>query len=267
MQKTKKNKKILGMSMVSVMIASAIMGGLGLVMMQYVETASKNSKYTRALSELEVLHNSFLSLLKNPASCQASFKGKEIGKEYAEGSYNEVAGQMVWVGKKVLARIIHDKDGKELIDPQWEANSKGAKIKLVKIKIYSPISPIAPPPKAPKPEKTPTDNGWVTTVAFFYEMYKPAPGAKETMMGSSDQVRYVSMVFNNFKFLTLAKGRSNCSGEFYYYRDAETYSNSGICVNNNGDLKATCGNTDSTTEYGVCYDTSLSKNPIITCTL
>lgn len=247
MQRLNKFQSRSGMTLVEIVITLGILGGIGLIAMRYVENASKHSRYLKAKSELEVIHNSYVALLRNPDSCVQTFYGKFIGQSY-------------------LPSILSKANDPENKWAKQSVNPENGKIVLKSIQIYSPTDTTLPL-QAPKPEATATENGWVTTVAFHYEMYKSTSDeGNMSMAGSEDQVRYISMTFDNFKLLSMQNGKNNCKGANYYYKGADNYGTVG-CFDASG-VETSCPAQFNAAilEYGACYNTSIS-NPILKCSV
>ncbi len=286
MQKLNKTKYNSGDGLVLALITAAVLGGIGFAMLEYTENSNRHSKYIRAKAELDVFHNSILALLKNPASCQASFKNRLIGdKPILLGHYEYVDGiGMVYSGEKVLKKANYGSDGLPEVDDTWEINNKDSKIQLTKIVIYNPKTPVKDlPPQAPRPptpankgENWVTEDGWVTTVAFHYEMYKPIGNAKPAMSGPSDQVRYVTMIFDNFVFSLVTNGATDCSSSSdtweFIYKNGQTYGTSyiktldqDVCFDDSfGPVACKAPFDVSVIEYGICYNATMNQ-PILKC--
>ena len=69
----------LGMSMVEIMVAAGLLGGLSLGVMRLMENSTKAAKTIEAKDEISMLTNQINDVLKNPNNCEATFGSKKEG--------------------------------------------------------------------------------------------------------------------------------------------------------------------------------------------
>jgi hypothetical protein len=78
----KKNKFLgteFGMSMVEIMVAAGLLGGVSLGVMRLMENSTKAAKTIEAKDEISMLTNQINDVLKNPNNCEATFGSKKEG--------------------------------------------------------------------------------------------------------------------------------------------------------------------------------------------
>lgn len=255
-----------GMGLVGILFTAAVVGAIGFTMLQYMENSNRVSKYNKAKAELDVVHRSYLALLRNPDSCMLTFKNKAIG-----GSGISIDLE---ADPKSLKRATTDVNGNLTEDTTWEANAPTKvgeellppKIKLIKIVVYNPYDanlPLLAPKPPSKDEDIFTSEGWVTTVAFHYEMYKPQEGKKNMMAGPYNQVKFAMMIFDNFKYDSIRDSNQFCNSNnkgvsAWIFKDARTSNHYSHCFDDSLNAVA-CSSTEGSL-YGNCYDAKLANS-------
>lgn len=68
-----------GFTLVEIMIAVGVLGGLTLVLMQVMKSQTKTSVKTQIEADLAQMKTEIQSLINNPANCNANFKGRAAG--------------------------------------------------------------------------------------------------------------------------------------------------------------------------------------------
>lgn len=212
-----------GFSLVEALIAAGILGGVAIFTMNIIGHYQMASKTKKAMAELNSFHQSILARIKDPKNCSDLFKEKSFGEE--------------------------------LLVPS-EYNVKDSKIQLTKIKIWHPTELKGYPITAPYMPNTPTQNGWLITVSFTYEVYKPKdPKTPPYINGPTEMIRYSQFVFNNFKGPKLVSDPSECEDPIQLINGTQEYN---LEKEVNGKV------VYSLKTYSLCWDTDI-KQEIVSC--
>lgn len=182
-----------GFSLVSVMIAAGMMGGLALGVMKFMQDSSKSSTTLMANVEVNDLHQKVLLFLSNPLNCKATFSGRHFGDD-------EIP----------LARSA---DSIGTPDQNFNGLSgTDSKVKLTDIKIYHPVNETAPASADLElPAQEPELDGWWSIVEFKYDKYKTVAGQKAKIFGGTQVKRFSLMKFDNFDVSNWVDNKDICS--------------------------------------------------------
>ena len=195
-----KNKT--GFTLIGVMVASGILGGLALGIMRFMETSSKSVKTIEANSELNLMHDQVLLFLKNPINCNATFRTRKFGLDN---------------GTVTLVPLQKGLSSTGEVDPSFTGlGTEDHKIQLQGMRIYHPIDETTPTiSRLTLPSQAPEIDGWWILVQFQYTKYASDSNQSSKIFGATAVSRYALMKFNNFQSVGYATSPEICNSQSY----------------------------------------------------
>ncbi len=205
-----------GMSLVSVMVAAGMIGGLSLVVMNLVQISKKTSKTMEADLEVNQMHQMVLRHLRNSENCTATFVGKNFGDLLEVSSTDAVIKKLDSTGAVVDYRLVTEEHP----------------VQLKSIRLYVPSTSTSIPSNAHMSYSGNElgKDGWDVIVQFTYSKYQSSGTGAAKIFGATEVVKFERIILNNFSVPTMVDDPADCAGatqvlthgrEFDFEEDSE----------------------------------------------